>query len=94
MDSTSPTWTHRLLQRLLIAIPIVIVVLLCLPFIRWIVAAIQCGHAPIETSNFAAAYSYTLPNDGTYTHYPLFDNFACTMSEVDGRHHNTLPSPD
>src|SRR5579862_5301611 len=47
--STSPTGTRRLLWRLLVAVPILIVILvvilLSLPFVRWTVAAIQCGHA-------------------------------------------------
>jgi hypothetical protein len=59
-------------------------------FGRWGVAAVRCGHQPIETSDFAAANSYTLPGDGTYTHFPIFDGFACSMDQVRGRSHNTL----
>jgi len=69
---------------------LLVLTLLCLPFLRWTAAAVRCGHAPIETSDFAAANSYTLPGDGTYSHYPIFDNFACTLTEVSGRQHNTL----
>lgn len=90
--SGSPTRARRLLWRLLIAVPILvvilIVILLVLPFARWSVAAIQCGHAPIETDDFAAANSYTLPSDIHYTHYPILGGFACTMKDVDGRHHS------
>jgi hypothetical protein len=94
MNSTSPpSRARRIVPVLLIAVLILFVSLLSMPFVRWTVAAIRCGHAPIETSDFAASYSYTLPSDGTYTYYPIFDTFACTMADVDGRHHNTLPSP-
>ena len=93
MDST-PRPKRLRVWKALIAIPILLAFVLSLPFIRWTVAAIRCGHAPIETSDFAASYSYTLPSDGTYTHYPIFDSFVCTMDEVKGRHHDTLPAPE
>ena len=67
-----------------------VALLALLPLLFWTVNVIRCGHRPIETSDFAAANSYTLPGDGTYTYYPIFNGYACSLSEVRGRNHNTL----
>ena len=72
-------------------IALVLLGLLSIPFDRWLIATVSCGHQPIETSDFAAANSYTLPSDGTYSRYPIFDGFACNVSDVQGRQHNDLP---
>ena len=76
---------------LLIGCAVLLIVAL-LPLLFWTANLIRCGHRPIETSDFAAANSYTLPGDGTYTYYPIFSGYACTLSEVRGRNHNTLAS--
>ena len=64
--------------------------LLLLPALFWTANLIKCGHRPIETSDFAAANSYTLPGDGTYTYYPVLSGYACELGEVSGRQHDTL----
>lgn len=64
--------------------------LLLLPALLWTANLIKCGHRPIETSDFAAANSYTLPGDGTYAYYPIFSGYACDLHEVSTRNHNTL----
>jgi len=73
---------------------LVVLGVVALPFAllfgRWTFYAIRCGHAPIETSDFAAANSYVVPGDGTYTVFPVFNGFACDLEEVSGRHHSTL----
>jgi hypothetical protein len=82
-------------RRSRIAIAVLIVAsllgtLLLLPLLLWTANLIKCGHRPIETSDFAAANSYTLPGDASYTYYPIFSGYACDLREVGTRNHNTL----
>jgi hypothetical protein len=82
------------LRRRSVRIAMTALVIVALPFAllfgRWSYYAFRCGHQPIETSDFAAADSYTVPGDGTYTVFPIMNGFACELSEVEGRHHSTL----
>ncbi len=65
-------------------------VVILLPFLVWTGNAVKCGGRPIETSDFAAANSYTLPGESTYTYYPIFTGSVCDLSEVEGRTHRGL----
>ncbi|MEP7056003.1 MAG: hypothetical protein ABI912_12235 [Actinomycetota bacterium] len=85
-----PRLPRRKSARVVIAVIGVLILPFALLFARWTVAVVRCGHQPIETSDFAAANSYTLPGDGTYSLFPVFNGFACDLSDVGGRQHSTL----
>jgi hypothetical protein len=90
MTTPPPRRRRSRLGLVLLVIASLLGALLLLPAFLWTVNLIKCGHRPIETSDFAAANSYTLPGDGTYTYYPIFSGYACDLREVGTRSHNTL----
>lgn len=53
---------------------------------------VQCGGLPVESSNFAASYSYKLPGDRDYGLNPFGYYEFCTAAEAEreGYSRNTL----
>ena len=90
MTAAEPTRKRSRIRITLLVVTALFGTLLLLPVLLWTANLIKCGHRPIETSDFAAANSYTLPSDDTYTYYPIFSGYACDLREVGTRNHNTL----
>lgn len=55
-----------------------------IPAAQFAVAAVRCGHQPVEATSFAAADSYRIPGDVGYGP-SLFSEYYCT--EDDARAH-------
>ena len=90
MTASSPKRQRSRFAIALLVVAALLGTILLLPFLLWTANLIKCGHRPIETSDFAAANSYTLPGDSTYTYYPIFSWYACDLRDVGTRNHNTL----
>ena len=90
MTELAPKRKRSRIAIALLVVAALLGTLLLLPVLLWTANLIRCGHRPIETSDFAAANSYTLPSDSTYTYYPIFSGYACNLREVGTRNHNTL----
>jgi hypothetical protein len=53
-------------------------------------ATLRCGRQPVIASRFAAAYSYSVPGDKTYTP-DVFSEYFCSTGEAEK--HGFHPSP-
>ncbi len=72
-----------------------ILAILALSFGPWTVAAIRCGHQPIEGSNFAASSDYVYPGQISYTRFSAFnllfgDQFFCSAKAAQRANFNPL----
>ncbi|MDO8335286.1 MAG: hypothetical protein Q7T74_00695, partial [Candidatus Saccharibacteria bacterium] len=52
----------------------------------------KCGGLPVESSNFAASFSYNLPGDKAYGIQPLsyYEFCTATQAENEGYHRDPL----
>lgn len=68
-------------------LPTALLVLLLAPAVLvygpWAAMTVRCGHQPVATSTFAAAYSYTTPDRPGYSRFWLFQGFTCSSQEAE-----------
>jgi hypothetical protein len=80
------------LLRALVAAMVVYAITLAIPLTRVMASyplqVVRCGALPVIANNFAAARSYSVPGDESYTASPLHEGYFCSVREAEAaRYH-------
>jgi cytochrome bd-type quinol oxidase subunit 1 len=73
---------RRLERRLATAILLLVVLSFPLLHAPWIYMTVRCGRQPVAITDFAASYTYWLPNDPGYERSDIFRSYVCREAEA------------
>ncbi|HVM51725.1 MAG TPA: hypothetical protein VM262_00880 [Acidimicrobiales bacterium] len=73
---------RRLERRLATATLLVVVLSFPMLHAPWIYMTVRCGRQPLAITDFAASYTYWLPNDPGYERSDIFRSYVCTEAEA------------
>jgi hypothetical protein len=90
-------WVLPPLPRAAVAAAVVYLVALVTPFAcgmaRYPLYVIRCGHLPVVATDFAAAYSYTVPSSPEYMVTPFHLYFFCSREKAEAAGFREFPRP-